>query len=679
MTLFRLQRPISTARINGAVSASGSLSVAGGGGTGFTTRPYLFQEDKARLVASMVANDPEAFGATTNDFDTPMAFITLMENAAASSGRGSYPITGTYNDIATWQLSIAAWLKNEYSAGSGDTMAGVAKNECMAFVTAHNGTPIISGDEYQHIEDIMLIVAGTVDCCYAQFSSGERATIATWINDCMTYAGTQNRSFWPSVGYPADEEATNNNYHQNHLLALCVAGICSEGWNASASSWRTKFEDWAAKYVADYNGAEWTGAQISEGRYYGQYIRNALWASKLYDSVMGSTWEDDLGASGPSSARQLNLALYHLQPNLRQFFHDGSEANDTGANINTLGYGTLHHYMSSIPSSTDARVAKTILTNSTALSGAYSWARSVKGFENFYFSIRPISALAVSNKTDRKLSLPSPGGARVFIRSSSSWGGSSTDRAALMFFGALNWVNDSGYSHANPDVPGFQWTQGPDKIACDVEQDAPSGIAHEAGSSIGSAWGNYVGLASDSNPPSVDAPVILYDEDNTGAGIPHYYQSVNAQPSWSNATTYRRQYVWLDDLQVVCIHDRVVTAGSDTKTWRLHSMALPSVAGSTATWTVGATSARVRDLYTTDATSMSAADVTDADSGASVNRLSQTGTSNDWRSLKVLDLNSRCSAATLGSGSGYLEAQMTINGASVTVRFFDDGSHVTVS
>lgn len=657
----------------GAVAAAPSAP-----GGGFVSRPYLYQNDKTRLLASMTANDAEAFGSTSNAFNTPMAFITLMENAYVSAGRGSYPITGSFNDISTWQLAFAGWLKQEF-AGNGNAMMDVAKNECLAFVAAHNGSPIISGDEYQHIEDIMRTTAMVVDCCYDRFSAGERSTVATWVNDCMTYAGTQNRNFWPSVGYPSDEEAVNNNYHQNHLLALAIAGICSEGWNASASTWRTKFEDWAGKYVAYYNGATWTGAQVSEGRYYAQYVRHALWAMQLYDSVMGTAYETDLGAAGPSSARQLNLGLYHLQPNLNQNFHDGSEANDTGAHLNTTGFGALSHHAARNPSSTDARVMKTILQD-TDLSATYSWARSIKGFENFYWNLRPISALAVTSKTDRKLSLPSPGGARVFLRSASSWGGASTDRACVMFFSRLNWADESGFSHANPDSPGFQWSQGADKIACDVEQDGPSGIAHEAGSSTGSAWGNYVGLNSAANPPSSGDPVILYDEDNTGSGVSHYYQSVNAQPQWTNATTYRRQYVWLDDLQVLCVHDRVVTSGSDTKTWRLHTMSgTPSVAGSEATWTTGSTSIRVRDLYTTDGTSMTGDDVTDANSGTSVRRLSQTGTSNDWRSLKVIDINSRCSAASLSSGSGYLQADMTINGASRSVQFFDDGSHVVVS
>ena len=670
------------------VSVTNGSSV-GSGGLGFATRPYFFQQDHSRLLASMAANDAEATGSAGNSWGSPIGFITLCAAAAASSGRGGNPVTGSYNDVPTWHIAVAGWAKEANSAGTGTSMMDVAKNEVLALV-AGNPSGTLTSDQFQHAEDYVGGVAIAVDCCYSRFTSGERATVAAWLNNAVAYMENQNRVFWPGPYVPSGKEAVNNNYFQNQTLTWALVGLCSEGWNSSAATHRAHFEVIAANYVAFYNGGSqsvgYVGQQISEGKYYSQYFRNAMWGIRQYDAVMGSTFMAQLGVGGATPEKQLEMGLFHLLPRTALTFFDGSEPNSSLAVVGTNGsnyLATMAGMCSS--SSTVARVAKTIFSRAdwTADTNNF-WARYDHAFHNFYWNNRPLSALPVSSLTQRRLALPSPGGARTFLRSSGGWDGATTTRAAVMFSSMLDFTNATqnaaGYSHANPDVPGFQLAQGADWIATDVENGGSAGIAHEGGATIGSAWGNYVGLASGgSNPPGTGWPVQLFNEDNIGASVPHYYKSINAQPAWSQCSTYRREYVWLDDLQVVVIFDRVVTAGANNKTWRLHTIALPSVASGVATWTAGATSCRVRDLYSTDGTAMAGADVTETDSGATINRLSQVGTSNDWRSLKVLDLNGRCSAATLSSGAGYLQADMTINGVARSVRFFDNASHVTVS
>ena len=300
------------------------------------------------------------------------------------------------------------------------------------------------------------------------------------------------------------------------------------------------------------------------------------------------------------------------------------------------------------------------------------------------------------------------------------------------------------FSHANVDQPGFQWAGGAEWYVADPEYFRGSGIDGElGGSSLLSDLSNIVTLASAKYTSSLAYPVTDHDEDNTGGAVPHYYTNINAQPYWTMCSTYRRQYVWLDDLQVVVVWDRVATAGSNAKKWRLHVPGTPSVASGVATITAGAQTVRVRDLYSTDAQAMTVralssdgtatggTTTTLVDTGKSwqtnewagftvkhsggdeqsivasntattltlqyawgaaptagtdytlgylgVSRLEQVGTSNDWRSLKVLDVGGRVSAATLSSGAGYLQADMPINSVARSVRFFDDGSHATVT
>lgn len=673
-----------------------SVAVSGGG-TGFAARPYFFQTDQSRLLASIAAGDAEATGSASNNWGSPLGFITLCQAAVVASGatgRG-YPLSGSYNDVPSWNLAVAGSLMQTYN-GTGNTMRDSAKNECLAFVAAHpSGT--LSSDEFQHCEDVVGGVAIIGDCCYDRFTAGERSTVATWLNQAIAYVETQNRTFWPGQYVPSGKEAVNNNYFNNQTLAWAMVGLCSEGWNASAATHRAHFEAIAANYVSFYNGdtqaAGWKGPQVSEGRYYSTYFRNPLWAMRQYDSVMGTTFMSSLGANGCTPIEHLRMALFHLQPRGARNFFDGSEPNSSIAHVATNGCGFLWFMMGmSDPSATETRVMKTIVNRADFTADSpVGWARTNKGFENFYWNTRPISALAVASLTTRRLAMPSPGAARTFLRSSGGWDGATTTRAAVMFSCMVDWQNnpgnEPGFSHANPDVPGFQLSQGIDRVVTDVEYSesgGTAGIGNEQASDSAALWANIVTIASSINPGATGWPVQLFNEDNTGASVPHYYKSIDAQPTWTQCTIYRREYVWLDDLQVVVIFDRVATSGSNAKTFRLHVDAGGgvTVAGGAATWTTGSTSARLRDLYSTDGNAMTAAapsESTTYSKGPTIIRISQSLTSNDVRSLKVLDLNSRCSAASLSSGAGYLQADMTINGVARSVRFFDDGSHCTVS
>lgn len=151
--------------------------------------------------------------------------------------------------------------------------------------------------------------------------------------------------------------------------------------------------------------------------------------------------------------------------------------------------------------------------------------------------------------------------------------------------------------------------------------------------------------------------MLVTAEDNRGATIPHTYHVINAQPYWNNASTYRREYVTLDDLRVVIVFDRIVGGGD--KTWQIH---VPADGGP-----------RVTNLFPAGALTTSAV------SGFSgVNAIRQASTDADYRSLKVLDTGNRVQSATLAQGAGYLEAVVTIDGVTRRVRFFDSGAAATV-
>lgn len=177
-------------------------------------------------------------------------------------------------------------------------------------------------------------------------------------------------------------------------------------------------------------------------------------------------------------------------------------------------------------------------------------------------------------------------------------------------------------------------------------------------------------------PPREAPPVVTYAEDHLAEAIPHLYVQIDAQPYWTSATTYRRDYVWLDDLQVLVLFDRVV--GPDAKTWRLHVPAAPAISGSSASYLAGGKAATIRSLLPAGA-AWSVENLRPSLTQRDVWRLSQADAAEDYTSLKVLDIDGRVTRSELATGAGSYEVQLGIGSTSDrVVRFFADGSHAEV-
>jgi hypothetical protein len=645
---------------NDAECTPGSSPEPSPGPSGFVARPYFFQIDSDRLKALISAGDPTATGSAANNSGQPLGFITAMNGAVASRS--------SYSDISTWHLAVGGWLTNN------SAMQDLAKRECLEMVRRKPGGSPLSGDQYQHIEEIIMNTALVVDCCYSRFTADERAEVANFVNGALTYSEGQDATFWP-FGDP------HNNYWNNRHLAVCVAALASQGWNPQAGLWQARFEAMSEKFIEKYTPPYYSGPQVTEGHYYSAYVANSMWAMRQYDSVMGTRYLERISFTARDA---LNLALYQLRPHNGRFFSIGSEAANSTAPFHSLIWVLWYQLMFMASGSVEARVAKTILQSKNVTGDAQNfWARSHKAFANFYWSISSIPAAPVSMKTDRRLVLPTPGGAMTHIRSARGWDTSTSGRAAIIFHCRTAWTGADypGYSHANVDQPGFQWAQDDQWLALDPEVYGSSGVAAESGSSISSDFANIVTLSSAKYVANGGYPVVLFNEDNTSQSVPHYYQSIDARPYWTMCSTYRREYVWLDDLQVVLIFDRVVTSGGVTKTWRLAVDGVPSISSSVATVTTpGGTNLQIRDLYSTSGGAWTAANLQGVGSvQKAVYQLRQTDSANDFISLKVLSVNGRVTNAALERpDSNQFRVVATIGGATRVVSFFADGSHAVV-
>ena len=514
-------------------------------GTGFVTRPFLFQADRARLLASIAANDPEATGTSSNDAGVPIGFISMCKSVYATRKNGK---TSDNSDIGTWQFALAGWLTNDTA------MMDMARDEAMALVAASPGGISGTSDPFQHSEEGMLNVAGVADLAYTRFSASQLAQVATWVNGTLNNWNKQNLAYWPF-------DEPRNNYWQNGFLAFSVAGIATEGFNSQAAQWRTQTETMAGKFRTAASTPQWNGPMQTEGHYYSTYVQHAIWAMQFYDHVMGTNL---LGASGLSPAQQLELVMFETKPSLLEFFEIGSEPATSTAPFHATSLSYWHMLINAVPGSPQAQYAKSILQTAMADAGNF-WPRSSKGFANFYWNIRSVTAAPLANKAERLFVAPTPGAGLIGVRSSAGF--TTGARAAVMF--ANYFDTNAAFSHGNPDAPGFQWASGKNWLVTDPEYyNSGSGILAEAGSAYLSDISNIVTLAGQKSSASGKFPAIRFAEDRRTDSVPHFYAQIDAQPYWTSASVYRRDYVWLDDLRVVAVFDHIVSSAA--KTWRLH-------------------------------------------------------------------------------------------------------------
>lgn len=601
--------------------------------------PFVFRHEAQRLQALQQSGNPRA-----------QDFLSRMVSAAAARQANA--------SIPSWYLALAGWQLDN------DDLLRLAHDEAMAIVQASPGGDSGRGTPFKDVDHRLLEVAGVVDLAGAMFTSAERSRVAAWVNGTLDNWNAQNTSFWPF-------DDPFNNYWQNGFLAHVLAAVATQAYNPRADEWKQK----AAAMFETFRQAseDWSGPIQAEGNYYSAYVTKALWAMQLHDAAMGTTWMQD---SRFDVARYLRFLRFQLRSGNEFFFHVGSQPNQAEAPFTFIVLWYWQHLIHSCPDRQEAAHAKALLD--PVLDKTLAMSRADKAFIRYFWNTDSITPSALTALTDRFLAEYTPGAGLIGLRSQAGF--QTQARAALLFAN----TNGSGgrpeeasrWSHANPDAPGFQWTEGGNWLVTDPDFYSRSGISAEAGSADLSDLSNIVTLAGvKDNASSGGFPLIRYAENNTSAAVPHFYAQIDAQPYWNMASTYRREYVWLDDLQVVVVRDRVVAAPS--KTWRLHVPAQPQISGDTATYTVGGRTVRVRDLSRNGAWSQQNLNGT-GPFVADVWRLSQQSDVASYDSVKLLDVGGRVESASSARNGNAVQVDLRIAGSDRTIRFFDNGAHVSV-
>jgi hypothetical protein len=650
-----------------------STAVAGSG-TGFRSRPFLWQADLPRLIQLRDVNSPWAFGGTSNS-SFPQAFLSVM---IGQLGRASPNTLGAMaTNTKAWELALAGTILEAPGAKqdliNGRALRVQAKNEALGFMNT-NVHPLGTSDIYQHSEEAVWAVGATLDLCADLLSAQEKQSMAMWLQTAVKWIDQTRDSFWPGRN-------SHNNYWQNGSLAKSIAGIVTEGIltaTESANLRRGYIEDMAT-WAVQHGNNHWQGPQLAEGRYYSTYTRNATFGMKMYDQVLGTNFQANKGFS---TDQELKAQLMLLTGDRKNFMSFGDDAADaTGAwHPTSYNYMTQLAYQTSDPAL--AATAYAVVEQSYKAIG-YGWtAPSGKAFSGFYWS-KPAIAPAITADMNY-LELPVPGAGLTLMRSASGLAGN----ARTGMFSASAWApnskNSSAYSHAHYNASSIQWTQGGDKLFAHPNNFTNSGLLGQfAYIPKYTEFANTTTLASASGNTLPQSAWPSYRNRSSGnlAGSPFYYQSVDLTALFPQASRYNRETVWLDDLQVVLVCDRINTNSTDPKTFRLHVTGAPVINGSTvSTTTSGGARLTIRDL--TNNGTWASRDLLNAfasqETKGGVWALTQTSTSDAYISIKVADVNGRVSAANVTQTALGPLVTMNVNGTNVSVQLKDDLTQAVV-
>ncbi|MGY0196281.1 hypothetical protein ACWA7J_14550 [Leptothrix sp. BB-4] len=626
------------------------------GQTGFTARPYLFKPDEARLRASRAARDPEAIGATSNDRGRPIGFLSLAAEALVRRR--------DLDDLPTWHLAVAGWIDER------PALVDLALREALQIVLDAPGGDRGRSDRFQHVEARMFDVAATIDLALAvspeRVSPAQLRLAAAWVNGTLENWNRENRAYWP-LDNPL------NNYWHNGFLAHAVAGLASEGWNPQASTWRARFVEMARRYAEATTPPRWHGPVQSEGHYYGAYVSHALWAMALHDAVLGTRLIDEAQVSW---TEQIKLVLYQLRPHLQQFFLVGSEASDSTAPHTPVTWSHALQLVHAARGTPEAALARQVLLRVDA---EQTLPRAERAWSGYYWNLQRGHEGVSPAQLPSLFVAPTPGAGLIGLRSKAGFEPRDDARAALVF--ANRFDSSPAWSHANPDAPGFQWAVGSDWLVTDPEQAGRSGILGEAGGRAQSDISNIVTLDGQRSSERGGHPRILRAEAlDAAAGACHVVQ-VDAQPYWTAASVYRRDYVWLDDLRSVLVFDRI--SSPMARTWRLHLPVEPVIGGSTATCRIGRRSLQVHDLMPVEGQPWQAVNLAGQLTEREVWRLSRTepraGLRPDYRALVLCSLDGHARPAGLQSVDGTHEVRLMLGAKEIVVRLHDDGRRPVIA
>jgi hypothetical protein len=536
----------------------------------------------------------------------------------------------------------------------------VARTE--AFVTSEEAliaggqVPVVAGDSYLYVGELVGNVALVYDWCWSNLNPGQRSRWSNYANRAVSNVWDPAHAQWNGVvhawsGWSIDNPV--NNYYYSFLRATMLLGLATKYERADADTWLTQFRTVkiANQLVPTFN-ADLGGGGSREGTGYGSAMRGLF---NLYWMWEASTGER-LADLTPHTAASLPYFMHAVLPTRDRFAPIGDHARESSASL----YDYQREYLLALATlyngSAMARRARSEQAQSTLpeMSSGFNFVY------DFLYDVPDAGDAAPLNTAYR-----GSGTGHVFMRS--AW---TTDATWL-----AQMTGPYTESHAHQDGLSFLLYKG-GWLVSDANIDSHSGIVQgqEAHALVSQRVGGQL-LTMVERPSSTanltalaQRPEYAYTAADVGSLFADRYTGVSPVES-------ARQMVFLKP-DVVIIHDRVrYPAGVSTKTFQLPTPYLPTISSRSATWNNGAHTLHVHAVApaasTLSVTSMPALDP-DFNGGY---RFDSTVTgSGETRFVHVLAIDNAVSSVT-GNDSGTVSITLG-DGRTATISFGTSGGHI---
>ncbi len=352
-------------------------------------RIYL-TPNRARLEASLAANTPAAgrFRLKVDQWIGGSDIWGFQTWNAALLGQ----LTGTPTYCAKAVVTIEA----QVSAAESKIASGAA--------------PVVAGDSYLEIGEMIGDLALVYDWCFDQVSTSQRDRWLAYANQAIWNVWHPSQAKWgsktiPWSGWSVDNPS--NNYYYSFLRATMLVGLASKGENDQADGWIAQFRD--AKILGQLVptfDADLDGGGSREGTGYGVSMRRLF---ELYD-LWKSTTGESLATKTTHTRASMRAFVHQIVPTLDKVAPTGDLSRDSTAAFFDYHRNYLQQLISLFPTDPMAGSVKTILAQSNV---AEMGSGFMLAYDFLYDS--PIDALPLA---DLPTEYHAPGIGELYARSS---------------------------------------------------------------------------------------------------------------------------------------------------------------------------------------------------------------------------------------------------------------------
>jgi hypothetical protein len=551
-----------------------------------------------------------------------------------------------------------AWNAALMSQLTGDTAyctKAVSKIETQVAAAeakiASGAAPVVAGDSYLEIGELVGDLALVYDWCFDQVSASQRNRWMAYANQAIWNVWHPTEAKWGTRTIPWSGWSVNNpsnNYYYSFLRATMLVGLAAKGETSQADEWIEQFRE--AKIMGQLIptfDADLSGGGSREGTGYGVAMRRLF---ELYDFWKSTTGES-LATKTPHTRSSMRAFMHQIVPTFDRVAPTGDHARDATGAFFDYHRNYLQELITLFPNDPMAGPATTLLDSASVPQMGQGFMLAYDFLYDSEVEAAPLDALASDYYA--------PGIGELYSRS--SWDADAT------------WINliagPYTESHAHQDQGSLMVFKG-SWLAHDAIVHSRSGLPQET-----TAHG-LVRIDSNGSPvrqiaSTVSSLVAL----RQGPGWLHAAADVTPAYNGNAAVQLvQRELVYLKP-NVVIVFDRVRSAAGTTQTWQLPTPVQPAIAGATATITSAGHALKLTRVQPSSATMTTHSYASGSDFTGGY-RLDQRVAGGDQRYLHVLSLDG---AATSVTASGSTGVTVSTGGHTATVVFERDSAGATLT